>query len=178
MKTLSYLTAVLTVGVSLIHAEPAGNPRSTAQVTIRADAKTVKPEREKKQDTDRKVEDQAKSETVTKTLDAELTAAKTINGPLKLVAFWVARDLTSKNQVIAKKEEMEVPLDATKTAKASVPPYAFTSLSSFSKRSAKGKMEKVDATGQTYAGWVIRVYEGTTLVGEAASTPPLLKLQE
>ena len=80
-------------------------------------------------------------------------------------ATWV-----TKQQVMANKHESEVTLDAAKTAKASVPPFAFTSTPAHSTKAGK-----VDASGQAYSGWVIRAYEGTTLVGETASSPPFLK---
>ncbi len=179
MKILSILTSVIALGTLLASGQQAEAPRSTAQVTVRAEAKTVRPEKEKKkEDNENKDKSKAKKETVTKSLEVELSAAKTINGPLKMVTFWIARDLTSKDPVIAKKENGEVPLDAAKIAKATVPSYAFTSTSAFSQKDAKGKPERVDAAGQNYAGWVIRVYEGEILVGEAASSPPLLKLHE
>lgn len=178
MKISTILTSVIALGTLIASGQQAEAPRSTAQVTIRADAKAVRPEKEKKKEEDKKDPNKAKSETVTKTLEVELSAAKTINGPLKMVTFWVARDLKSKDQVIAKKEESEVALDAAKTAKATVPGYAFTTVSASTQKDSKGKMERVDASGQSYAGWVIRVYEGPTLVGEAASSPPLLKLHE
>jgi len=180
MKILSILTSIIAFGTLMASGQQAEAPRSTAQVSIRAEAKTVRPEKEKKKEKgdDKKDSNKARSETVTKNLEVSLSAAKTVNGPLKMVTFWVARDMTSKEQVVAKKEESEVALDASKTAKATVPDYVFTSTSSFSQKDAKGKTERVDAAGQSYAGWVIRVYEGTTLVGEAASSPPLLKLHE
>ncbi|MEO5712497.1 MAG: hypothetical protein ABIT37_03335 [Luteolibacter sp.] len=179
MKTLSILTSVIAFGILSAHGQQAAEAaRSTAQVTIRADAKTDKPEKEKKADNGNKDKNKAKQETVTKSLEVELSAAKTINGPLKMVTFWVARDLKSKDPVVAKKEESEVPLDASKTAKATVPSFAFTTTSASTQKDSKGKMERVDASGQAYAGWVIRVYEGAILVGEAASSPPMLKLHE
>lgn len=178
MKTLSILTSVIAFGTLLASGQQPEAARSTAQVTIRAEAKTVRPEKEKNKEEDKKDPNKAKSETVTKSLEVAISAAKSINGPLKMVTFWVARDLTSKDPVIAKKEESEVALDAAKTAKATVPEYAFSSTSAFSQRDAKGKTVRVDAAGQSYAGWVIRVYEGAVLVGEAASSPPLLKLHE
>jgi|GEM_PF-5938981 len=179
MKTLSIITSVIAIGCLFANSQQTEAPRYTAQVTIRADAKTVKPEKEPRQENDKKKDNtKSKSETVTKTLEVEISAAKSINGPLKMVTMWVARDLTSKDQVIAKTEESEVALDAAKTAKATVPSYAFVSLSASSKKDAKGKTERTDASGQTYGGWVIRVYEGPTLVGEAASSPLLLKLQK
>lgn len=177
MKTRSILSVFLILGAHLASGQAPEPARSTAQVTLRADAKTVRPERVKKQD-DEKKDDKAKSETVTKTIDLNISAAKSINGPLKLVTLWYARDLAAREQVMAKKEEAEVTLDAAKTAKATVPPFAFTSTSAHSKKGAGGKTEKIDASGQTFSGWVIRAYEGDILVGETASAAPFLKLRE
>ncbi len=81
--------------------------------------------------------------------------------------------MATKKQVMANKHESEVTLDATKTAKSTVPPFTFTSTPAKSTKTGK-----VPASGQDYSGWVIRAYEGTTLVGETASSPPLLKLQD
>ncbi len=177
MKTLSILSAFLFLGAHVATGETTEPARSTAQVTLRADAKTVRPERVKKQNDDKK-DDKAKSETVTKTIDVDISAAKSINGPLKLVTLWYARDLVAREQVLAKKVEAEVTLDDAKTAKATVPPFAFTSTPAHSKKGAGGKTEKIDASGQTFSGWVMRAYEGDILVGEAASAAPFLKLRE
>lgn len=172
MKTLSILTSFLALGTLVAHSEPAPAESSTAQVTLRATDKTVRPEREKKKD-DGKKENKSKAESTTKTIEVEISAAKTINGPLKIVTFWYARDMANKQQVMANKHESEVALDATKTAKATVPPVTFTYTPAHSTKTGK-----VAATGQDYYGWVIRAYEGTKLVGETASSPPLLKLRD
>lgn len=182
MKTLSILSSFIALGALVAHGQPAAAVRSTAQVTLRATDKTVRPEKEKKKDDDKKDEKKddkkPKSETVTKTIEVDISAAKTINGPLKIVTCWYARDVAEKKQVMAQKEESEVTLDANKIAKTTVPPFAFVSTPAHSQKGADGKVEKIEATGQTYSGWVIRAYEGTTLVGESASSPPLLKLQD
>jgi hypothetical protein len=176
MKTLSILTSVIVLGSLVAQGEPTQEQKSTGQVSLRATDKTIRPEREKKKDDDKKgpkKDDKGKPETVTKAIEVEISAAKSINGPLKIVTSWYGRDMGTKKQVMAKKHESEVTLDAAKTAKASVPPFAFTFTPAHSTKAGR-----VDATGQNYYGWVIRAYEGTTLVGETASTPPLLKLQE
>lgn len=152
--------------------------RSTAQVSLRVEAKNVKPEKAPKQKEskdDKKKDDKPKEDITIKALDIQISAAKTINGPLKLVTTWYSRDLATRKETVAKKEENEVALDATKTAKLSIAPYSFISTDSYKKKGSDGKMEKIDASGETYVGWVVRAYEGETLVGEAASTPPLLK---
>lgn len=176
MKTLSILSSFVVLGTLVAQGEPTAAQSSTAQVTLRATDKTVRPEKEKKNKDDKKdpkKDQKAKSETVTKTIEVEISAAKSINGPLKIVTSWYARDLESKDQVMAEKHEAEVTLDATKTAKATVPPFAFTSTPAHSTKAGK-----VAGTGQTYAGWVIRAYEGGKLVGETASSPPYLKQQD
>lgn len=181
MKTLSILSSFIALGALVAHGQPAEAARSTAQVTLRASDKTVRPEREKKKDEDKKDvrrDDKPKAETVTKTIDVNISAAKTINGPLKIVTFWYARDAVSKKAAMAKKEESEVTLDATKIARLTVPAFDFTLTPAHSKKNEEGKLEKIDAAGQTYYGWVIRAYEGATLVGESASTPALLKMQD
>ncbi|MES2439312.1 MAG: hypothetical protein V4584_09600 [Verrucomicrobiota bacterium] len=181
MKILSILTSVIALGALHAHGQPAAPASSTAQVTLRASDKTVRPEKEKKKDGDKKDEkkdDKPKSETVTKTIDVSISAAQTINGPLKLVTCWYGRDVAAKQQVMVKKEESEVTLDAAKTAKVTIPSFAFVSTPAHSRKGADGKNEKVDAAGQTFSGWVIRAYEGTTLVGETASAAPFLKLHD
>jgi hypothetical protein len=181
MKTLSILSSFIALGALIAHGQPAEAARSTAQVTLRASDKTVRPEREKKNDEDKKdakKDAKPKSETVTKTIDVIISAAKTINGPLKIVTFWYARDAADKKAAMVKKEESEVALDAAKTAKLTIPAFDFTFTPAHSKKNAEGKLEKIDAEGQTFYGWVIRAYEGATLVGEAASAPPLLKMED
>ncbi len=178
MKTLVILSSVIALGAFGAHGQPDEAPRSTAQVTLRVDAKTVRPERVKREKDDNKGKGKPKAETVTKTLDVDISAAKSINGPLKMVTCWYFRDTEAKKQGLAKKEESEIKLDANKTAKATVPAYAFVSTPAHTQKGSDGKPEKVGATGQSYYGWVIRVYEGTTLVGEAASSAPLLKLRD
>lgn len=181
MKILSILSSVIALGSLVAQGQPAEAARSTAQVTLRATDKTVRPEREKKKDEDKKEvkkDDKPKSETVTKTIDVNISAAQTITGPLKLVTFWYARDAVTKKPAMVKKEESEVALDAAKTAKTSIPAFGFTFTPAHSKKNEEGKLEKIDAEGQTFYGWVIRAYEGTTLVGETASAPPLLKMQD
>jgi hypothetical protein len=177
MKILSILSSFIPLGALVAQGQAAEAVRSTAQVTLRATDKTVRPEKEKKKDDDNKDEKKdgkkPKSETVTKTIEVNISAAKTINGPLKLVTCWYARDVADKKPAMAKKEESDVTLDAAKTAKATIPPFGFTFTPAYSK-----KNEKIDAEGQTFYGWVIRAYEGTTLVGETASSPSLLKLGE
>lgn len=180
MKTLSIISSFLVLGTLVAQAEPpaaAAPARSTAQVTLRALDKTVRPEREKKKDDDGKKDDKPKAETVTKSVDVAISAAKSVKGPLKIVFTWYSRDLASRKQVVANKEDSEVTLDDTQNAKATST-FAFTSTAAGSKKGADGKREKTEASGQTFAGWVIRAYEGTTLVGETASSPTLLKLPE
>lgn len=179
MKTLSILFTCIAFGGLVAHSQAAEAARSTGQVTLRASDKTVRPERTKKEDDkgDGKKDKKPKSETVTKTIDVNISAAQTINGPLKIVTFWYARDVKTKKSSMAKKEEAEVTLDATKTAKITIPAMDFTFTPAYSKK-VDGVTEKFDAEGQTYYGWVIRAYEGDTLVGESASAPPLLKMQD
>lgn len=176
MKTLSILSSFLVLGALVAQAQPAAPQRSTAQVSLRANDKTVRPERKRKKD-DEKKEGVLKTETVTKSLDVNISAAQTITGPLKIVISWYGRDRVTKKQVMANKEESEVALDAAKTAKASST-FAFVTTPSQTVKGADGKEEKVEASGQTYAGWIIRAYEGETLVGETASSPILLKLRD
>ena len=180
MKNLSILASIIALAALATHGLAAEAPRSTAQVTLKVDAKTVRPEKVKKEKEadDKKGKGKPKPETVSKTLDVDISAAKTINGPLKLVTFWYARDVTDRKEALAKKDETEVALDASKTAKVSVPACDFVSTPSYSHKNSDGKNEKVDASGQTFFGWIVRAYEGTTLVGEAASAPPLLKLND
>lgn len=181
MKILSILSSFIALGALVAHAQPTEAARSTAQVTLRATDKTVRPEREKKKDDDKKdakKDDKPKSETVTKSIDVNISAAQTITGSLKIITSWYARDVADKKPAMVKKEETEVALDATKTAKITVPAFAFTFTPAHSKKNEDGKLEKIDAEGQSFYGWVIRAYEGTTLVGETASAPPLLKLQD
>lgn len=176
MKILSILSPVIALGLLVTQGYSAEAQRSTAQVSLRANAKTVRPEKGNKGDDDKKdpkKDKKAKSETVTKSIEVEISAAKSINGPLKIVTCWYARDVGAKEQVMAKKEESEVALDAAKTAKLTIPPYDFTSTPAH-----KTKTGKVDASGQTFSGWVIRAYQGTTLVGETSSSAPLLKLND
>lgn len=166
---------MLLLGALFAQAQPAAPARSSGQVTLRANEKTVRPERVKKTDDDGKKDDKPKPETVTKQLDVAISAAKTITGPLKIVISWYGRDAATKKQIMAEKSESEVALDDAKNAKATGT-FAFTSTPAYSKKGADGQKEKVDASGQSYTGWVVRAYEGTTLVGESASSPPLLKL--
>ena len=178
MKTLSILSSFLVLGTLVAHAQPAAPARSTAQVTLRATDKTVRPEREKKKDDgneDGKKDDKPKAETVTKSLDIAVSAAKTVKGPLKIVVSWYARDTGTRKQVMAKKEDSEVTLDESQNAKAAAT-MEFTNTPAHSAKGADGKKEKVDASGQTFVGWVVRAYEGAVLVGETASSPTLLKL--
>jgi hypothetical protein len=180
MKNLIAFVSIITLGALTTFGHAAEVPRSTAQVSLRVDAKTVRPEKVKKEkeDDDKKGKGKPKAETVSKTLDVDISAAKTIHGPLKMVTCWYARDITERKQSLAKKDETEVALDASKTAKVSVPACDFVSTPAHSQKGSDGKTEKVDASGQTFFGWVVRVYEGATLVGEAASSPPLLKLND
>ncbi|MES2661282.1 MAG: hypothetical protein V4689_21865 [Verrucomicrobiota bacterium] len=175
MKTLSLLSTFLVLGTLVAQAEPAAPARSTAQVTLRATDKTVRPEKEKKKDDGEKKEGPPKPETVTKSLDVAISAAKTIKGPLKIVISWYGRDATTKKQVMANKEEIEVTLDAGQNAKAATT-FAYATTPAHSRKGPDGKDEKVPASGQTYTGWVVRAYEGAILVGESANSPTLLKL--
>jgi hypothetical protein len=182
MKSLTLISSALFACASLVaHGQdpaPAAPVRSTAQVSLRVDAKNIRAEKEKRQKEDKKddkKDDKPKAETTTKALDVQVSAAKSINGPLKLVTVWYARDLDSKEEIVANTEEAEVALDAAKTAKFTGKPCSFTSTGSYKKKGSDGKTEKIDASGQSYVGWVIRAYEGTVLVGESASAPPLLK---
>ena len=96
MKTLFILSFFAAMGTLVAQDQPAQAQRSTAQVTLRATDKTVRPEKEKKKDDDKKdpkKDNKGKAETVTKTIEVEISAAKTINGPLKIVTHWYARDL-------------------------------------------------------------------------------------
>jgi hypothetical protein len=174
MKTLSILSSFLVLGALAAQAETAAPARSTAQVTLRVEDKTVRPEKVKKKKDDKSEEGKPKTDTVTKSLDISISAAKSITGPLKLVVSWYGRDAVDKKQVMAHKEESEVTLDATKTAKSSIT-YAYVSTPAQNVKGADGKDQKVEASGQTYSGWLIRAYEGATLVGETASSPTLLK---
>ena len=177
LLTLALFAFVTAVGHSQPPA-PAAPATSTAQVSLRVDVKNIRPEKEPKSKDQGKPEDKdkPKPETVTKSMEVKIAAAKAITGPLKIVTIWYARDLASKDQVVANKEESEVPLDEKKTTVLSVKPFGFTSTPSHKAKGPDGKVEKVDGSGQTFSGWVIRAYDGTTLVGEAASSPPLLKL--
>lgn len=184
MKNLSILSsAIFAIACLTAHAQEASPTRatapatSTAQVTLRVEVKNIKPEREKRQKDDNgaKKDDKAKSASVTKSLEVQITAAKTINGPLKIVTTWYGRDASTKVEAAANKEESEVTLDANKNAKLSVPPFAFTSTPASSAKGADGKTTKGEASGISYSGWVIRAYEGEKLVGETASNAPLLK---
>lgn len=177
MKTLSIFSSFLVLGALVAQAQPAAPQRSTAQVTLRAIDKTVHPPRERKKDDDEKKDEQIKTKTVTKSLDVDIAAAQTIVGPLKIVISWYGRDYVTRMPVLAKKEESEVALDAAKTAKVSST-FAFVSTPAQTVKGADGKEQKVEASGQTYNGWVIRAYEGTTLVGETASSPIMLKLRD
>lgn len=175
MKTLSILSSVLALGILAAPGEPADAQRSTGQVTLRVSDKTVRPERVRSTDDKKKdsKQDKAKSESVTKTLEIEISAARSINGPLKIVTHWYARDMATKKQVVANKHESEVTLDASKTATATVPSQTFTHTPARSSKEGRSS-----ATGQDYGGWVVRAYEGDKLVGEAASSAPLLKIEE
>lgn len=177
MKLLSILS-VIALGAAAAQTPPADIPRSTAQVTLRATDKTVRPEKEKEKKTDDKKKDEkAKPETVTKTIEVNISAAQTIKGRLKLVTWWYARETSAKGQVMVKREELEITLDAAQTAKATITPFSFVSTPAHSQK-VDGKNEKVEASGQTFSGWVIRAYEGTTLVGETASAAQFLKLHD
>ncbi|MES2924528.1 MAG: hypothetical protein V4819_23450 [Verrucomicrobiota bacterium] len=177
MKNLTIISSVLFAFSTLVaRGEEPAPARSTAQVTLRVEMKNIRAEKEKKSADDKKEKDKPKAETTGKSLEVEVSAAKSINGPIKLVTTWYARDNDTKEQVVANTEEGEVALDAAKTAKFTGKPCSFTSTPAHSAKGADGKTEKVRASGQTFAGWVIRGYEGTTLVGEAASSPTLLKL--
>lgn len=172
MKTLSILSSFIALGTLVTQGQPTAPARSNGQVTLRATDKTVRPEKDKKKDDDKK-DAKPKGESTTKTIEVEISAAKSINGPLKIVTSWYGRDMATKQPVMANKHESEVALDATKTAKATIPPFTFTFTPAHSTKTGK-----VDATGQSFSGWVIRAYEGTTLVGETASSAPMLKLKD
>lgn len=177
MKIISIVSSFLVLGTLVVQAQPAAPARSTGQVTLRALDKTLRPEREKKKDDGEKKNDQPKTDTVTKSIDVAISAAKTIKGPLKIVFTWYGRDLATRKQVVAKKEDSEVTLDAAQNATAAST-FAFVATAAHSRRGADGKQEKVEGSGQTFTGWVIRAYEGTTLVGETSSSPTFLKLPE
>lgn len=177
MKTRSIFSSFLLLGALVAQGEPVAPARSTAQVSLRATDKTVRPEKEKEKrvnDGDKK-DDIPKPEIVTKSVDVAISATKTISGPLKIVTSWYARDVATRKQIMVKKEESQVDLDAAKNAK-TASTFAFVSTPAYTKRDPGGRGEKVDASGQTYTGWVIRAYEGATLVGETASSPTFLKL--
>jgi hypothetical protein len=177
MKTLSIVSSFLVLGALVAPAQPAAPQRSTGQVSLRANDKTVRPERKRKKDDEEKKDGQIKTETITKSLDVNISAARTITGPLKLVISWYGRDFVTRKQVLANKEESEVALDTAKTAKASST-YTYVATPAQTVKSADGKEEEVKASGHTYAGWIVRAYDGETLVGETASSPTLLKLHD
>lgn len=177
MKTLSIFSSFLVLGALVAQAQPAAPARSTAQVTLRVSDKTVRPEKKDRKKDDEKKETEPKSDTVTKSLEIDISAAKTIQGPLKLVVSWYGRDIADRKQVMAKKDESEVTLDATKNAKSTIT-NTYVAIPNQTIKDVDGKDKKVEASGQTFSGWIIRAYEGTTLVGEAASSPTLLKLRD
>jgi hypothetical protein len=178
MRTLSIISSFLVLGALVAPAQPAAPPqRSTGQVSLRANDKTVRPERKRKRDEEEKKDGQIKTETVTKSLDVNISAARTITGPLKLVISWYGRDFITRKQVLANKEESEVALDENKAAKASST-FAFVATPAQTVKGPDGKAEEVKASGHSYAGWIIRAYDGEKLVGETASSPALLKLRD
>lgn len=182
MKIQTLLTCIITLGTLIAPiqadepAKTAAVQRSTAQVSLRVDAKTVRQERKKKVKPSKtaepaRIDPKPEPETVTKTLDIEISAAKSIKGPLKIVTSWYGRDVEAKKPTMVKEEENEVALDASQTATLSIPPHNFVMTPAY-----KAKSEKIPASGESYYGWVIRAYEGDILVGESSSSPPLLKL--
>jgi hypothetical protein len=174
MKTQSLITsAIVALGSLTCLGQDPAPARSTGQVSLRANVKNVRPEKGKKQDEE---PGKPKSESVTKALEVQISAAKTITGPLKVTTFWYGRDQATKDAVLADKLESDVELDASHNAKLALPPYTFTTTTTPASRDAEGKSVKASTTGSTYYGWVIRAYEGSTLVGEVASSPPLLKV--
>lgn len=121
------------------------------------------------------------AEVVKKHLEIELRGSATLQGEVKVTCTFFADDLAADKIVALKANDLKAGLEAGKSTRIISPAVTFNFTPQHSEKSGSGKRaryKRIEATGNRYHGWAIRVFRGDELVGEAYSIPSIKKLLE
>jgi hypothetical protein len=119
------------------------------------------------------------AEVVKKHLEIELSGSPNLQGEIKVTCTFFADDLSANKIIVLKSNDLKVMLEPGKRASVVSPAVVFNFTPAHSEKSGGGKRAKykrIEATGNRYHGWGIRVYLGANLVGEAYSNSDIKKL--
>lgn len=121
------------------------------------------------------------AEVVKKHLEIELRGSAKLQGEVKVTCTFFADDLAGDKIVALKANDLKAGLEAGKSTRIASPDVTFNFTPQHSEKSGSGKRtryKRIEATGNRYHGWAIRVFRGDQLVGEAYSIPSIKKLLE
>lgn len=141
---------------------------STSAASLAADYIKVEP----KLSTSHNDAKDSAEERVIKKLAVTLIGSRTMQeGTVKVVATFYADDLSANKVVVEKEVEASATLERGR-AVVNLPEVTFTFTPTHGKITGTGrraKAKRIPASGKRYHGWTVKIYNGTEIIGQAAS---------